>query len=286
MPDWIAILLRSAGLFFLVLIGVRLIGKGPLTRKTPFGLVNYAVIAVITSLLALDLTLRLSWGLVALIIWIILPVALELGAMKSRWVHDLVHGTEIVLVKQGKIMEKNMGRARITGPDLLRELRAKNVFSLADVEFAVLETTGEIDVMRKAEKNPLTAQDLGEKAPPREEPQTVIQDGNIVLEGLAAMGFNRNWLDIQLEKAGISLDNVFLGQADSSGEMYFDLFDDTVQIPQPKVKELLYAGLEKCRADLSAFALETSDPTARDMYLFNADKLERVLQRVEPYLIR
>lgn len=159
-------------------------------------------------------------GLIALAVWGLLPIALEYLALKSKWVHDLLNGKETILIKQGKIMEESLFQVRLTGEELLRELRSKNFFNLSEVEFAVMETTGEINVLPKSENKPLTPHDIGQKVAPRTESQTVILDGNILDEPLAGMGLNRNWINLQLERLGVSLSNVFVGQVDSSGDLY------------------------------------------------------------------
>lgn len=183
-------------------------------------------------------------------------------------------------------MEENLKRARMTGEELLRELRRKNIFNLSDVEFALLETTGEINAMLKSDKVPVTPRHLERKVAPQSEPQTVIADGNILDQPLANIGLNRRWVLTELEKAGVALENVFLGQVDSYGDLYLDLFDDAVQLPQARVKDLLYAALEKSQADLTAFSLETENEQAKAMYQRNADRLKTVLENIRPYLLR
>ena len=88
-------------------------------------------------------------------------------------------------------MEENLKRARMTGEELLRELRRKNIFNLSDVEFALLETTGEINAMLKSDKVPVTPRHLEWQVAPQSEPQTVIADGNILDQPLANIGLNR-----------------------------------------------------------------------------------------------
>ena len=110
-------------------------------------------------------------------------------------------------------------------------------------------------------------------------------DGNIVNEGLTNMGLNKRWLNTQLEITGVSIENVFIGQVNSSGDLYLDLFDDNIEIPQPKVKELLYANLQKSQADLISFALETENAEAKSMYLHNAQQLKEAMKKLKPYLL-
>lgn len=286
MPAWLSILTRSIIMFFAVLIAARFMGKRQPARMNSFNFVNYIVIAVIAALVSLNIITNPAFGLIALGIWVFIPIALDFLALKSKWIHDLLNGKETILIKQGKIMEENLFRLRLTGEELLRELRSKNAFNLSDVEFAVMETTGDINVLLKSDRKPVTPHDLGQKVAPQAEPQTVILDGNIMDEPLASMGLNREWLRLQLEKMGLSIANVFIGQVDSYGDLYIDLFDDSIHLPQPKVKELLYANVLKCQADLTTFALETQNPEAKTMYSRNAEKLKTLLEKLKPYLLR
>ncbi len=286
MQPWIQILLSSVSLFFSLLLLIRLMGKRNIARITPFRFVCYIVIAVIAALMSLNLIPNLAFGYIALAVWVLFPIALDYLSIKSKWVYDVVNGKETVLIKHGKIMEENLLQTRLTGEELLRELRSKNAFNLADVEFAVMEDTGDISVFLKSHKKPVSSYDLGMKVAPQTEPQTVILDGNILNEPLSSLGVNREWLGIQLETMGVSLDNVFIGQVDSSGDLYLDLFDDKVQLPQPQIKEMLYANFEKSQADLMSFALETKNEAAKRMYSAHAKKLKQLLEKLKPYLLR
>lgn len=286
MQIWLQILIRSIALFILAFIILRIMGKRNIARIPLYRYESYLVIGVISALISVNMITNPVIGFIALGVWFILPILMDYLSLKSKLLHDLINGKETVLIKHGKIMEENLIKTGFTGEELLRELRGKNLFNLADVEFAVMETTGEINVFPKSDKKPVTAHDLSIKTAPQAEPQTVILDGNILNEPLTSLGLNQEWMGIQLENAGVSLDNVFVGQVDSSGDLYIDLFDDSVELPQPKVKELLYANLEKSQADLITYALETEDEIAKAMYTRNAEKLKQLMKQLMPYLLR
>ena len=171
-------------------------------------------------------------------------------------------------------MEDNLKKERYTTDELLELLRKDNVFKVADVEFAVLETTGDLSVLLKKENQPLTAKDLNLTVASEKEPQTVIMDGEILDEPLSTAGRSRQWLHTELAKLGVTIENVFLGQVDSYGQLTVDLFDDKIQVPSPQEKPLLYATLKKCQADLELFALGTENPKAKKMYTENSKKLQ------------
>lgn len=286
MPMWLQILFRSITLFILVFAAVRILGKGNIARIPSYKLISYNAIAIIAALISLNIIKEVAIGLIALGVWLLFPLLLDYLSLRSKLLHDLINGKETVLIKHGKIMEDNLKQTRLTGEELLRELRRQNAFNLMDVEFAVMETTGEINAYLKSDKKPVTSHDLGLKTAPQAEPQTVILDGNALNESLASLGLNQEWLNIQLENMGVSLDNVFLGQVDSSGDLYLDLFDDAVELPESKVKEMIYANIEKAQASLATFAIETQDDMAKAMYRKNAQKLEQLMVNLNPYLLR
>jgi len=286
MVNGITMIIRASIIFFLTLFLVRLLGKSNPLKAAAFKFVTYIVIAIIAALISVGIITNLVFGVIALGVWTLFTIAIDYLAIKSKKFHDLINGKETILIKDGKVMEENLLKERLTGEELLRELRFKSVFNLADVEFAVMESTGDINVLLRAEKKPVTAHDLQKKVNPSSEPQIVILDGNIMDEGLTSRGLNRQWLNTELEKLEVILENVFIGQIDSSGDLYVDLFDDSVQVQVPKVKELLYANLQKCQADFMSFSLETEDKKAKAMFEKDADKLMKVIKKLEPYLLR
>ena len=286
MNTWSILLFNSIVLFFLTLVISKYMKKKTLARATPFDLISYAVIAIIITLISLNLINNIYFGLTTLAVWFLMPLILDYASMRSKWVYNALHGKERVLIKNGKVMEDNLSKERITGQEFLQELRSKKAFNLADVEFAVMETTGDINVNLKDDKKPVTASDLGTQVGSKTEPQTVILDGNILNEGLTNAGLNQGWLTTQLEIKGVTLENVFLGQVDSSGDLYIDLFDDLIQVPKTEVKEMLYASIEKTQADLMSFSLDSDNQAAKTMYSQNAEKLEKIIKKLEPHLLR
>ncbi len=285
MKTWIEILVRSIGLFLLTLLFIRIMGKRQLAKMTPFNFISYTIISILVALISTNIIKNLAFGFISLGVWILFTIGLDYLCLASKLIHDWVYGKETILIKNGKVMEENLSQVRFTGEELLRELRSKNVFNLMDVEFALMESTGEINLLLKSDKTPITSHDLGKQVSPQSESQTVILDGNIIDEALTNRELNRGWLNTQLESLGVSLDNIFIGQVDSSGDLYVDLFEDSIQIPKPQVKELIYANLEKAQADLLSFALETENQKAKDMYSNDAQKLQNIVKKLEPYLL-
>lgn len=286
MPDWINILIRSIFAFATLFLLAKLIGKRQISQLTYIEYIVGISIGDIAAFMATNIDGPIYHSLIALCIFVAIPVLLEFLSLKSKKLRDLVEGTPTLLVKDGKLLEDNLKKERVSVEDFMEQLRMKNVFRVADVEFALMETSGDISVLVKAENQPVTPKQLNLKVHPAEEPQTVIIDGVIMDEPLANLGQNRNWLNAELEKAGVALENVFLGQADKAGGLYLDLFDDKLLVPQPLEMPLTYVTLKKCQADLELYALATKNEAMKRIYTEQSRQLQQLIEDVTPLLNR
>ncbi|MFY0545710.1 DUF421 domain-containing protein [Brevibacillus sp. H7] len=286
MPDWLNIALRSLGALVYLFFLTKLIGKRQIRQLTYIEYIVGISIGSIAAFMATEADGPVYHSLIALSIFALFPVLMEWLSLKSKVIRDFVEGKATILIKDGKILEDNLKQERLSAEDLMEHLRIKNAFKVADVEFALMEPSGEISVLLKAENQPVTPKHLGLPVSPAEEPQTVIIDGNIMDESLANLGLNRNWMRAELEKAGVALENVFLGQVDKGGQLYLDLYDDKIQVAQPQEFPLTYATLKKCQADLELFALSTKSKRMKETYQADSEKLKRVMEQVAPLLTR
>ena len=285
MPDWVNIVIRSLGAILYLFLLTKLIGKRQIRQLTYIEYIVGISIGSIAAFMATEVDGPIYHSLIALTIFAAFPVVTEWLSLKSKKIRNLVEGNSTILIKDGKILEDNLKSERLTVEDLMEQLRTKNVFRVADVEFVLMESSGEISVLLKSQHQPVTPQHLGLTVSPAEEPQAVIMDGVIMDEPLATMGLNRNWVRGELEKAGVALENVFLGQVDKGGQLYLDLYDDKIQVPQPQAMKLTLATLKKCQADLELYALGTKNEQMKHAYGTGAENLQRVIDQVKPMLV-
>ena len=219
-------------------------------------------------------------GMLAIVIVALIPFLSGLISLKSKKFRDFIEGKGTIFIKDGKVLEDNLKKERYTVDELLELLRNKDVFQVSDVEFAVLEATGDLSVMLKKENQPLTPKDLNMKVASIKEPQTVIMDGKILDEPLATIGHSRGWLKTEIEKLGVTIENVFIGQVNSYGELTVDVFDDQLQVPSPQERPLMLSTMKKCQADLELFALATEDKLAKQLFVKNSEKLQKAIDQV------
>jgi len=284
MPEWLEVTVRSVLFVIVLFFMTKLIGKKQIAQLSFFEYVTGITIGSIAGESIMGLDGNLSYGLIAITIVAAIPLIAGLISLKSKKFRDFTEGKGTIFIKDGKVMEDNLKKERITADELLQLLRRKDVFQVSDVEFAVLEPTGDLSVMLKKENQPLTPKDLDMKVASIKEPQTVIMDGKILDEPLATIGYSRGWLKTELEKLGVTIENVFLGQVNSYGELTVDLFDDKLQVPSPQERPMILSTMKKCQADLELFALATEDKVAKQLYTKNSKKLQNAIDKVSHIL--
>lgn len=284
MPSWLEVAVRSSMIIIGLFVITKLLGKKQLSKLSFFEYIVGITVGDIAGTLSMDLELNLANGITSILIWALFPLAISYISLKSKKFRDYVEGNSTIFIKNGKVMEDNLKKEKYTADELLEQLRKKNVFRVADVEFATLETNGDLSVLLKKDKQPLTAEDMLDSVPSIKEPQTVIMDGGILDEPLTTIGLNRRWLKEELDKIGVTTENVFLGQVDSYGELTIDLYDDKLEVAQPIEKQLLLASMKKSQADFELFALETESQAAKEMYRKNAKEIDKLLLKLTPML--
>ncbi len=285
MDNW-HIVFRALGAITALFLLTKMLGKKQIAQLTLFEYMVGITLGDIAGFISTDVEKNYGHGLIALGVWTLIPFGVEWLTLKSKWARDFFEGRGTVIIKDGKILEDNMKKERLNSDELMSQLRSKNAFVAADVEFAVLEANGELSVLLKSDQQPLTPKHLGITVAPVMAPQTVIMDGMILDEPLATAGLSRDWLLTELNSVGVTVDNVYLAQVDGYQQLYIDVFDDKLSIPLPQTKLLVFTTLKKCAADLELFALGTNNKQAKLAYSESVMTMDRVLTIMEPVLKR
>jgi uncharacterized membrane protein YcaP (DUF421 family) len=227
MPDFVLILLRSVFSFFFLLLMTRLMGKKQMSQLTFFDYVVGITIGSIAAGLSIDQSVTIINGLIGIFVWGIFPILLGFLDMKSLNFRKIVDGTPTVLIQKGKVLEKNLKKEKLTINELMLLLREKNVFKLSDVEFAVMETNGQLSVLNKSDMQPVTPKVAGITVDMEHEPRVVIMNGEVKEKTLKELGLSQKWLLEKIKAQGAkTFEDVFLAQVDSKGNVYVDLYDE------------------------------------------------------------
>jgi len=222
----VLVLARTFAAFVLLFIMVRLIGKQQLSQITFFDFISGITLGSLAATAASDLTVAWEVG-VALLFWTGLTLLAGSLALYSRKLRKVLDGEPTILVHRGKILEKNLGKVRYTVDDLRAQLRAKDAFSLSDVEYAILETTGELSLLKSPHKEPPSRQEMGLRGESSGIETELIVDGEIVAKNLSDLQKDEVWLSQMLKAYGVEfISEVFYCSIDEQGHLFVDKYED------------------------------------------------------------
>lgn len=284
MAQWLEIVLRTLCAVVVLFLMTKVLGKRQVSQLSFFEYLTGITIGSLAAYISLDLEANWYLGLIGLGVWVGCSLLIEFLQLKSKKARDFIDFKATVLIKDGKILEDNLKKERLSTDELMEQLRKKDVFQVADVEFAIMESSGEINILQTRENLPLTPKDLGIQVAPEKVAQVVVMDGKVMAEPLRVAGFNQGWLVEELDKQGAKIKDVFLAQVDAYGQLTIDLYDDQIQVPQNEERKLLYANLKKCQADLELFSLSTKSKKAKKMYEDCSQEIEQIIAKVKPIL--
>ncbi|MCM3131028.1 MULTISPECIES: DUF421 domain-containing protein [unclassified Paenibacillus] len=244
MPDWLEVSLRTLAAVTTLFIITKILGKRQISELSLFEYITGITLGNLVGYISLDIDNTWFLGFIALFVWVAVSTGAEYYTMKNKKFRDIVDGKATVLVEKGVLLGENLKKERLTIDEFLEQLRKKNVFRVADVEFAVMEQSGDINVMLKKEHQPLTANILGYQLSSEREPITIIIDGHILPDTLRASGYDEKWLYKELRKLDLTLDQVFVGQVDNKGELTVQsgkegLPKQTLLKPKDQISELV-----------------------------------------------
>jgi len=213
--------ISSAIAIIALFILTRLMGKKQMAQLSFFDYVVGISIGSIASEYAVVRTIHVAEGLTALMVFTLFSLVLSYISLKSYKGRKILDGTSTLLIENGKIVETNLQKAKITINDLLEECRLKDIFNIAEIEYAILETSGRLSVQPKSQNRPLTPKDM--QIPTQYEGlcTNVVIDGKILEEHLTAIKLDTAWLNTELAKQGItSCKDVLLGYVDTMGILH------------------------------------------------------------------
>lgn len=219
-------ILRVTISFLVLFLLARLMGRKEIGQMTFFNWTTAIGIGSIAGNLAVNESTLIKDGVIALIVWTLFTIILDMIDLKSKQGRMVTTGEPLIVIKAGRIMEAALKISRIDMDELQALLRQKDIFSLKDVDYAILETNGELSVLKKESQQPVTKTDLNIKSLKNvlfPLPTDVISDGKINSENLSKLHLEKSWLERELQKANIrSAEDVFFAQVQQDGTLYID----------------------------------------------------------------
>jgi len=215
------VIIRTGIIYFALLLAMRLMGKRQLGEMELSEFVVASLIADLASHPLQDVGIPMTNGLVPILTLFCFEVLIAGVSMKSIRLRTLLFGRPSVLVARGKIDQREMRLNRFTADELMQELRKQGMFDLSQVEYAILETDGRLNVIPYPAQLPPTAAQLGVTVPDGGFSGIVVSDGRVIDQNLKTLGLDRAWLDRELRREGVdSPAAVYLMTVNRSGQSY------------------------------------------------------------------
>lgn len=215
------VLIRTLVLYFLLVVGIRLLGKRQLGELEPSELTLALIIADLASVPMQDNGIPLLTGVIPIALLLATASILSLLSSKSIRFRTLLCGRPSVVVRQGRVVEGALRANRLTLDELMEELRILGHPYLEEIHTAVLETNGQLSVLPYAAQQPATAQQIGQSPNEPGLPLVIISDGRLLSQDLRGRGYSDVWLAQELHARGLSSHKqVFLMTVDDLGHTY------------------------------------------------------------------
>lgn len=211
--------LRTAILYFTLIVSVRLMGKRQVGQMEPSEFVVTMLVANLASIPMQDEGIPLFSGLVPILTVLGAELVLSTASMGSIWLRRILCGKPVILIENGHILQENLRRTRITADELTGHLRLKDVLDLKTVQYAILETNGSLSVFLYPADQPATAREAGIQTKKQSLPVTIIDDGRLLQNNLPLANKDRAWVDRVLHSHNATAQDTFLLTVDSTDQI-------------------------------------------------------------------
>lgn len=211
---------RAFFLYIFVIVVMRIMGKREIGQLQPYEL---AITMIISELVALPMEnngIPLLSGVIPILVITFTQMLLSYLTTKSQWIQDVISGTYSVIVENGKMIEKNMAEQKYTITELLEQLRMNGVTKISDVQYAILETSGELSIILKEAKRPVTAEQMMVNTDYEGLPINLIMDGKLVDKNLSSANMTKDDVNKILEENVLKIEDVFYLNVDAKKEYY------------------------------------------------------------------
>lgn len=186
------------GLFLLT----KILGKTQMNQITPFDFIAAIAAGELFGNALFDPETGISHIAVAIITWGILMLVIEKLTQKFKRTRGFLEGKPSVIISKGEIQYKDMKVNKMDFNQLMHQLRSNNIFSLAEVDYAIIESDGSLSVLKKSDYQAPTRGDLKLKEQPNPLPISFILDGEIIKDNVITSGKTLDWLAQEVKKQG------------------------------------------------------------------------------------
>lgn len=211
---------RAIVLYILVLVVMRLMGKREIGQMQPFELAISIMIADLAATPMTETGVPITNGIMPILGLLVMHLIISMINIKSTKAREIVCGKPTILIYRGRIDQKALKKERFTINELEERLRDNSIFNIGDVEYAILETSGQVTVIPKPNKRATTPEDFNIEPKYEGIPYDLVVDGKVMYKNLEKIGKNYVWLQKQTEKFGIKPEEALIITIDGDNQFF------------------------------------------------------------------
>lgn len=211
---------RSIILYVIVLVVMRLMGKREIGQLQPFELAIAIMIADLASVPMSEVGIPIINGIIPILSLLVMHLIISFINLKSIKMRQLICGKPSILIYRGKINEKVLIKERFTINELQERLRANNINNLADVEYAILETSGQVSIIQKTNKRTTIPEDFNIVPEYEGISYDLVVDGKIMNDNLKILNKTYGWLKKEVNKFNIEPEEALLVTVNAKGDIF------------------------------------------------------------------
>lgn len=218
--DMLISIFRVFVLYLLVVLVMRIMGKREIGQLQPYELAITLIISELVTMPMENNGVPFLAGVIPVLTITFTQLLLSYLTTKSQWLQDLISGRYTIMIENGKLIEDNLRKQKYNITELLEQLRLSGVMRIQDVQYAILETSGQLSVILKAEKQPVTAEQLNLTTSYEGLPINIVLDGKLISENLSGAKLTLEDVNKQLKKRNLDLKDVFYANVDATGQFF------------------------------------------------------------------
>ncbi len=217
----LVVFIRALILYIVVIIAMRIMGKRQIGQLQPFELAVAIMISELASVPMQNTGIPLVNGIIPILTLLAAQILISFISLKSSRARNIICGRPSILISSGKINESVFRNEMYTLSDLMEQLRSKDIYNIADVEYAILETNGQLSVVPKASKRNITPEDMNISVKYEAPAIELIIDGDLIENNLRRVNMDKPGLEMELNKLGIkNIKDVFFASMDSDRKLF------------------------------------------------------------------
>jgi len=218
------VILGTVITFCILLLYTRLLGKKQMSQITYFNYITGITLGSLCANTISGFANTFGQGIMAISVWVLCAISLGVIILKSLFFKLLIDGKSTIVIKNGVIQYKALKSLRLNINDLMMLIREEGIFSITEVDYAILEPNGRVSILKKVNKQNVTKEELKLiTIIPKYMPTAVITDGSVVLSNLKQLGLKKEWLLNQIENLGIkSIKSIKYAEIQADGSLFID----------------------------------------------------------------